>query len=87
MAGIVGVGRGPGSPAGRGNEIKEQIMTSRQNLNEPRPLRPTKTADLSDGAATANNPGGTELGDDMLDHVAGGQLPKPPPEPPDPCIK
>jgi len=85
MAGIVGVGRGPASPAGRGNQIKEQIMTSRQNPNEPRPLRPTKTTDPSNGTATANKPSGTELGDDMLDHVAGGQLPKP--EPPDPCIK
>jgi hypothetical protein len=72
MAGIVGDSRGPGSPAGRGNQIKEQIMTSRQNPTEPRPLRPTKA---------------TELGDDMLDHVAGGQLPKPPREPPDPWIK
>jgi hypothetical protein len=71
----------------RQRQDQEQIMTSRQNPNEPRPLRSTNTPDPSDRTAPANKPSGTELGDDMLDHVAGGQLPKPPPEPPDPCIK
>jgi hypothetical protein len=68
------------------HKIEEQIMTTQQNPTQPRPLRSIKTPDLSDKAATANKPSGTELSDDTLDHVAGGQLPRPP-EPPDPCIK
>jgi hypothetical protein len=36
--------------------------------------------------AKANKPSGAELNDDILDQVAGGQLPKPL-QPPDPCIK
>ena len=62
-------------------------MTSRQNRTQSRPLRSTNAPDLSDRTAKPNQPSGTELGDDMLDHVAGGQLPKPPREPPDPWIK
>jgi hypothetical protein len=75
----------PGNRPRQGQD-QEQIMTSQQNPTQPRPLRSTRPTDLSDGAAKANKPSGTELGDDMLDHVAGGQLSKPP-EPPDPCIK
>jgi hypothetical protein len=68
------------------HKIKEQIMTTQQNPPRPRPLPATETSGLSDGAAKANKPSATELSDDALDRVAGGQLPKPP-EPPDPCIK
>jgi hypothetical protein len=68
------------------HKIKEQIMTTPQNPPRTRPLPLTKTPRRSDRAATANKPSGTELSDDVLDHVAGG-LDNWPPEPPDPCIK
>jgi hypothetical protein len=68
------------------HNIKEQIMSTPQKPTQPRPLRSTSTPDLPDEAAKANKPRGTELSDDTLDHVAGGQLPKPP-QPLDPCIK
>lgn len=61
-------------------------MTTQQTPTQPRPLPSTQTSGLSGGAATTNKPGGTQLSDDALDSVAGGQLPKPP-QPPDPCIK
>jgi hypothetical protein len=63
---------------------EEQIMTTRQN-NTQSPGS-TKAPDPPDAAAAANRPSIAELGDDQLDRVSGGQLPKLP-EPPDPCIK
>ena len=61
-------------------------MSTRHNPTQPQTLRSTAPRDLPDAAATANKPSGTELSDDTLDHVAGGQLPTPQ-QPPDPCIK